>query len=50
MIGAVRAIVRGDRLDVDLNTSVSTVTSEAGAKGQPSKRVRALFVPEKKAP
>lgn len=43
-------VVRGDRLDVDLNTSVSTVTSEAGAKGQPSKRVRALFVPEKKAP
>lgn len=43
-------VVRGDRLDVDLNTSVSTVTSEAGSKGQPGKRVRALFVPEKKAP
>jgi lipopolysaccharide export system protein LptA len=43
-------VVRGDRLDVDLNTSISTVSSEADGKGQPGKRVRALFVPEKKAP
>ena len=43
-------VVRGDRLDVDLNTSISTVSSDAGAGGRRGKRVRALFVPEKKAP
>jgi lipopolysaccharide export system protein LptA len=43
-------VVRGDRLDVDLNTSISTVSSAAGDEGRPTRRVRALFVPEKKAP
>ena len=43
-------VVRGDRLDVDLTTSISTVSSNADGKGPPGKRVRALFVPEKKAP
>lgn len=41
-------VVRGDRLDVDLNTDISTVSTDAGPGGQSSKRVRALFVPEKK--
>jgi lipopolysaccharide export system protein LptA len=41
-------VVRGDRLDVDLDTSISTVTADATPGGQGSKRVRALFVPEKK--
>ena len=40
-------VVRGDRLDVDLETSVSTVSSAQAPGGQRNReRVRALFVPE----
>jgi lipopolysaccharide export system protein LptA len=40
-------VVRGDRLDVDLETSVSTVSSAQAPGGQRDReRVRALFVPE----
>jgi lipopolysaccharide export system protein LptA len=40
-------VVRGDRLDVDLETSVSTVSSAPAPGGQrDGERVRALFAPE----
>jgi lipopolysaccharide export system protein LptA len=40
-------VVRGDRLDVDLDTGVSTVTVADGPAGESGRqRVRALFVPE----
>jgi lipopolysaccharide export system protein LptA len=40
-------VVRGDRLDVDLETSVSTVSSARAPGGQRDReRVRALFAPE----
>jgi lipopolysaccharide export system protein LptA len=40
-------VVRGDRLDVDLETSVSTVSSApASGEQRDQRRVRALFVPE----
>lgn len=39
-----RNVVRGDRLDSNLNTGVSVVT--AARTGEGSQRVRALFVPE----
>jgi lipopolysaccharide export system protein LptA len=40
-------VVRGDRLDVDLETSVSTVSSAQAPGGQRDReRVRALFAPE----
>lgn len=42
-------VVRGDRLDSDLATSVSTVSVNkpaAGSAGKTESRVRALFVPE----
>lgn len=41
-----RNVVRGDRLDSNLNTGVSVVT--AARTGEGSQRVRALFVPEER--
>lgn len=45
-------VVRGDRLDMNLNTGVSTVTAAqtSAAGGQRSQRVRALFVPQSNRP
>jgi lipopolysaccharide export system protein LptA len=44
------SVVKGDSLEMDLNTNVSTVRGKAGAASRREQRVRALFVPERKEP
>ncbi len=45
-----KSVVKGDRLDVDRNTGVSVVSVNQPQGGATRERVRALFVPEPKAP
>jgi lipopolysaccharide export system protein LptA len=42
------SVVKGDSLEMDLNTNISTVRGKPDAGGRREQRVRALFVPEKK--
>ncbi|MFO1069313.1 MAG: lipopolysaccharide transport periplasmic protein LptA [Geminicoccaceae bacterium] len=41
-------VIKGETLDMDLKTNVSTVRGSASASGKREQRVRALFAPEKK--
>jgi lipopolysaccharide export system protein LptA len=41
-------VIKGETLDMDLRTNVSTVRGSATAAGKREQRVRALFSPEKK--
>lgn len=41
-------VIKGETLDMDLKTNVSTVRGSATAAGKREQRVRALFSPEKK--